>query len=170
MLDELLAAPAGIHGHAEQQVDLVDGVDDRLGGRRRRQRQAGQAAGLTDGLERVVHVRRRLLVDRDDVGAGLGERLHLALGALNHQVDVEDRAGAVHLVGQRADDGGPERDRRHEVAVHDVAVDDPRAGVEHLGDLLAQVGEVGRQDRRRDPLDAQDLRLHRPQPNGGSRL
>ena len=58
---------------------------------------------------------------------------------------------------------GSEGDRRHEVAVHDVDVDHPRPGVEHLLDLRAEAGEVGRQDRRGDPPLAQ-------QPVGPSAL
>ena len=38
----------------------------------------------------------------------------------------------------------------HEVAVHHVDVDRARAGLQHRGDLLAEAGEVGREDRRRD--------------------
>ena len=37
------------------------------------------------------------------------------------------------------------------MAVHDVEVDHPRAGVHHLVDLRAEPREVGREDRRRDP-------------------
>ena len=75
------------------------------------------------GLQRVVQVRRRLRVDRDVVGARLGEGGDVALRPLDHQVDVEERAGGVDLLGQRLDDERAHRDRRHEVAVHDVDVD-----------------------------------------------
>ena len=90
------------------------------------------------------------------VGAGLGERVDLALGPLDHQVHVEHRTGAVDALAQRRDDDRPHRDRRDEVAVHDVDVDDPRAGVEHLLHLRAEAREVGGEDRRRDarPRDA----------------
>ena len=58
--------------------------------------------------------------------------------------------GGVDLLGERVDRERPHRDRRHEVAVHDVDVDHPRAGVEHLADLLAQAREVGGEDRGGD--------------------
>ena len=77
----------------------------------------------------------------------------LALGALDHHVDVDQRAGVVDAVGERGDDQRPHRERRHEVAVHDVDVDDARAGVEHLADLVAQAGEVGGEDRGGDPVE-----------------
>ena len=41
-------------------------------------------------------------VEGDRVGAGLGEGLDLALGRLDHQVDVDRPAGRVDLVGDRA--------------------------------------------------------------------
>ncbi len=85
-------------------------------------------------------------MDRDPVGARLGELGHVALGTLDHEMHVE-----VGLVGkrlaQRGDDHRAERDRRNEVAVHDVAVDDARAGVHDLAHLDGEVGEVGGQDR-----------------------
>src|SRR3954447_4110689 len=46
------------------------------------------------------------------------------------------------------------------MTVHDVAVDDLGAGVHDIRDLLAEVGEVRRQDRRRDAGFTQQLCLH----------
>ena len=54
-----------------------------------------------------MQVRRRLDVDGDAVGAGLGELGHVALGALDHQVHVDDPPGLVDQLGDRADDHGP---------------------------------------------------------------
>ena len=74
----------------------------------------------------------------------------MALRALDHQVDVQVAARVVHLIGERLDDRRAHAERRHEVAVHHVDVDRARAGGEHGADLLAQPGEVRREDRRRD--------------------
>ena len=79
-------------------------------------------------------------------------------GLLDHQVDVDRAAGVVHLVGDRPRDERPDGDRRHEVAVHDVDVDHPGPGRHHLGDLVAEPGEVGREDRGRDPAGVEQLR------------
>ena len=89
--------------------------------------------------------------------AGLGERLDLALGPLDHQVHVE-RAPAS-WTGRAAPRrrSGPIDDRRDEVAVHDVDVDDARAGVDDLVDLLARRREVGGEDRRGDASRGHDL-------------
>ena len=110
----------------------------------------GAAAGVAHGRERVVGVRRRLDVDRDAVGAGRGELGDVTLRALDHQVDVDVPARVVDLTGERLDDRRAHAERRHEVAVHHVDVDRARAGGEHRADLLAQPGEVRREDRRRD--------------------
>jgi hypothetical protein len=57
----------------------------------------------------------------------------VALGPLDHEVDVEQDVE----VAQRLDRLGPHRQRRHEMAVHDVDVDDLGAGLDHLAHLLA---------------------------------
>ena len=101
-----------------------------------------------DQLQRPVQVRGGFDVDSDVVGAGIGERGNLPLGVLDHQVHIDDPAGRVHLIGQRLDDQRPHGDRRHEMAVHHVDVDDPCPGGHHLLDLGSQTREVGRQDRR----------------------
>ena len=72
-VDVRLAAPAGVHRHAQQQVEEAL---ERVGRERRArvQREARHAAASRIALERVVHVRRGLEVDGDRVGAGRGER------------------------------------------------------------------------------------------------
>ena len=69
-------------------------VGEHLGRRCRAQRRPRRTAGLADRLQRVVDVGRGLDVDRDGVGAGLGDIGHVALGAVHHHVDV-DRAHAA---------------------------------------------------------------------------
>ena len=110
--------------------------------------QPGVEAGVAHRLERVVHVRRGLPVHDQRVRAGGRELLDAPLGPLDHQVHVEHAAAVVHEVAQRVHDQRPDRDRRHEVAVHHVHVDHARARVHHLLDLLAEAGEVGGEDRR----------------------
>jgi hypothetical protein len=113
------------------------------------ERDAGRRAGLADQVQRVVDVGRRLDVERDVVGAGLEELGNDALGPVDHEVHVEDGLGRQRLA-QGRDDERAERDRRDEVPVHHVAVDEPRPGGHDLLDLRGQAREVGREDRRRD--------------------
>src|SRR6187200_1685012 len=54
--DELLAAPAGVHGHAQRRPQVAADLRERLDRRRGRQRDAGLAAGLTDVLDGEVDV------------------------------------------------------------------------------------------------------------------
>ena len=147
---ELLAAPARVDGHAQDQVDLSQQLEHGLHRCTRAERDARLAAGIAHRRERVVGVRRRLDVDRDPVGAGLRERRHVALRTLDHQMDVHVGARVMHLAGERLDHLRAHAERGHEVAVHDVDVDRPRAGCEHGADLIAEAREVGRQDRGRD--------------------
>ena len=113
--------------------------------------QADVEPRLAHGLERVVDVRSGLPVHDDRVGPGAREVLDPALGALDHEVDVERAAAVVHQIPERVDDQRPDRDGRHEVAIHHVHVNHTRAGVHHCLHLVAQTGEVGRQDGWRDP-------------------
>ena len=66
-------------------------------------------------------------------------------------------------VPQGLDRVRPHGDRRHEVAVHDVDVDDGGAGVDDVGDLLAQTAEVGGQDRWGDPARHTSTSIDPPQ-------
>src|SRR5919204_269004 len=104
------------------------------------------AAGIADRLHRVVDVRGGLDVDDDVARAGPGELRHVALGTLDHEVDVEQDVE----VAQRLDRLGTHRHRRDEVAVHDVDVDDLGAGVDDVAHLRAQAAEVGGEYRGRD--------------------
>ena len=81
-------------------------------------------AGLADLREDAVQVHARLLVHDDHVRADGGELGHVELRVLDHEVDVEERAGAVHERLQRLDHQRADGDVGDEVAVHDVDVDD----------------------------------------------
>ena len=122
---------------------------DGLGRRARVQmaRPARQPA-LADRLQRVVQVRRGLGVDRDAVRPRLGERLDLALGALDHQVHVDLAPAAWTWSASASTTSGPivigGTKWPSMMSTWIVA----RAGREHGRDLLAEAREVGGQDRR----------------------
>ena len=73
--DEALPAEAGIDAHHQDQVDLLEHIIERLGRRRRIERDAGALAQRLDLLDGAVEVRPGFGMDGDDVGAGLGEGL-----------------------------------------------------------------------------------------------
>ena len=78
-----------------------------------------------------------LEMNGDAVGPGLGERLEVAFGLEDHQVAIDRTAGFVDQRRNRLEDDRAGRDRRHEVAVADVEVEDTDAGSEQHLDLLA---------------------------------
>jgi hypothetical protein len=89
------------------------------------------------------------------VASGLGDRLEVPLRLLDHQVAVEHPAEPVDERRNRLEDDRPHRDRRDEVPVADVEVEDPRAGAEERLALLPEARQVGRVERRLD-LDRPD--------------
>jgi hypothetical protein len=99
-----------------------------------------------------VDVGRGLDVDRDVVRPRLDEVGDVPFGPFDHEVHVEHGLGRQRLA-QRGDDHRPEGDRRDEVAVHHVAVDQPRACGHDLLDLRSEPGEVGGEDARGDACE-----------------
>ena len=155
--DERLAAPAWVDRHAQGDLDRAGHLGEQLRRAARVDRHADAGAACVDQAGRVGEVRRRLRVEGDGVRAGADEVRRVALRALDHQMHLEHPARLAHPLRERLDDHRPDRDGRHEVPVHHVHVDHPRAGREHLADLLAQATEVGRQDRRHDLHGADQL-------------
>ena len=94
-----------------------------------------------------MEVRAGFGMDGDDVGAGLGEGVEKSVDRRNHQVDVE-RLGAVRA--KRLHHGRADRQVGHEMPVHHVDVDPVGARCVDRANLLAQLGEIGGQDRRGD--------------------
>jgi hypothetical protein len=147
---ERLAAEAGLHRHHQHEIDGGEQVFD--GGRRRAgiQHDAVLAAELADAGERAGVIIRRLDVDADEIGAGLGKRFHVAMRLGQHQVRVEKelRAGAA----QRGERLGAEGQIRHEVPVHDVAMQPRQFEVLHdsraRGEVGVIAGEQGRVEER----------------------
>ena len=114
---------------------------------------------LVDARDEAVRVGGRLVVERHHVGAGVEVLLDLLVGVAHHEVDVhgEVRGGLHGAQHVRA-----EADVGHEVAVHDVKVDEVGGGdVGHVG---PEAGEVGGEHRRRDLdlLEHQSLSLSCP--------
>ena len=97
-----------------------------------------------DGVEHTVVVVAGLVVDGEDIGAGIAEVLDIAAGVLDHQVHVE---GFLRMLLDVLDDGLAEGDVGHKDAVHHVDME-PVAlrGVEHL-DVALEVAEVGTEKR-----------------------
>ena len=72
--NEFLSAEARVDRHHQDEVDIAEDVLDRLGAGRGIERDAGFLAERLDELHRAVHVRPGFGMNRNDVGAGGGER------------------------------------------------------------------------------------------------
>ena len=86
----------------------------------------------------VPQVRAYLEVNGDAVRPCLLELLELPLGREHHQVAVEHPTGVMHERGDRLEHDRAHRDRRDEVAVADVEVEDAGLGAQQRVDLLAE--------------------------------
>ena len=107
------------------------------------ERDAGLLAEPADHLQRAVEMLGGLGVDGDDIGAGLGEGFEIEIDRLDHEMHVE------HLLRARPDafdEARPEGDVRHEMAVHDIDMHPVAARFVDGADLLAEAGEIGRED------------------------
>ena len=92
-------------------------------------------------MQRTVEMLGRLGLDRDVIGAGVGEGLKIEVDGLDHQVAIE-RLVAVRA--QRRHQRRAEGDVGDEMAVHHVEVDPVRPRRRDVAHFLAENGEVGR--------------------------
>src|SRR5690606_18323109 len=117
--NEGLATKAGVHGHQQDQVQLVHQVIHPVQRGGRVEHQAGLTAVVTDQRQGAIHVARGFGVETDVIGTGFGKFGNQCVHRLYHQVYV-DRSGGVGA--QRGTDHGAESQVRYKVVVHDVAV------------------------------------------------
>ncbi len=89
-------------------------------------------------------------MEGDAVAARLRELLEVVRRVVDHQVAVDASVLRVDHRCDRAQHDRPDRHRRDEMAVADVEVEDADAGVQQGLDLLAELREVRRVQRRLD--------------------
>ena len=123
MREHLLDGRLGVHADAHPEL-VLPGPPDRL-------------RGIGQGLH----------VARHHVGAGRLEILEQPVRGFDHQMAVQGKLG----VGAKGfDHHRPDRERRDEMSIHDVDVDNVGMLLHGL-DLVGQIGEIGREDRRGEP-------------------
>ena len=144
-LDERLATKTGIHTHQADQIEVVGHVANRLHRRVRVQRHTCLHASCADRAKGTVQVRAGLRVDRQDVGAEVGEGLDVAVGIHNHQVHVER---LLRMARNGFHHGHAKTDVGHKHAVHDVEVKPLGGRGVHQFHVALEVGEIGRKKRR----------------------
>ena len=96
-------------------------------------------------------MRAGLGMNRDVIAAGLGERLQIRIAWRNHQMRVEY---LFRMRAHRLDDVGAVGNVGDEMPVHHIEVDPVGAGRIDGAYFLAQSGEIGSQNRRRDDKGA----------------
>ena len=111
------------------------------------ERDAGLLAERADRLQRAMQMRTGLGMDGDVIAAGFCKRLEIGVAGRDHQMRVKDLLG---VRAHRLDDIRPVGNVGHEMPVHHVEMDPVGAGRVHGADFFAQLGEIRRQDRRRD--------------------
>ncbi len=96
------------------------------------------AAGSADLGKGHVQMGTGLGMDTDPVRACSGKVVDIALGGVDHQMDIKDTAALVHQVADTFNDDRPDGDIGNKLAVHHINVDDPDARVHHPFDILSQ--------------------------------
>ncbi len=112
-------------------------------GVRRIEHHSSLLAERADRLQRAMQMRPRLDMDRNEIGAGLGEILEEGIARRDHQMHVEEglRVRPERLHHARAD-----RDVRHEMPVHHIDMDPIRAGGDDRLDFGAERGKISRRE------------------------
>ncbi|MPL73717.1 hypothetical protein SDC9_19523 [bioreactor metagenome] len=146
-VDELLPAKARVHRHHADKVDHVEQILDAIKPAARVDRETRLAARAADRLQRAVNMRPGLEMGRDHIGAGLGEGVDIGIDRGDHQVHVHHR---LDMRPDRLHQRRAEGQVRHEMPIHHVDMDPIGTLRFDRADLLPEVGEIGRENRRRD--------------------
>ena len=85
------------------------------------------------------------LMDRNPIGAGIGEGGNVLVGILDHQVAVERN---IHSLAQRRDHRRPDGNVGHKVTIHHIDMEQGGATSHRSVGILSQAGEIGRQNGR----------------------
>ena len=119
---------AGVDAHAEDEVGAAATAATRLGLRLGIEGDADAEPVLAAARDRRGHVVDGLVVEGDAVAARRSRSAAKCARVVDHQVAVDDARQRVDERRDRLEHDRPHRDRRDEVAVADVEVEDPRAG------------------------------------------
>ena len=146
-VDEFLSAETGVYGHHANQVGQIQQVLDRVRRRAGVKRDPRLHSRAPNGLKRPVGVRPGLDMRSQDIGTSLGISVDIGVDRRDHEMDVHN---GLHMRAERFDGGRAEGEVRHEMPVHHVDMHPVRALRFDRADFLAEIGEVGGQDRRGD--------------------
>jgi hypothetical protein len=124
-------------------------VFNQLDWTRRVKHHAGSLAEVADLREHTVQMDRRgrLRGDQQMIGSGLDKCTEIALRLNDHQVHIKR---LLRAASHRFDNHRAERNIRHEAAVHYVNVDPVGASQIDGTNLVGEMCEIRRQNRRRN--------------------
>ena len=143
-VQEMLLSESWVHRHDQH---LVEVLQDFLQHGRRSRRVNGDADPFSQPFD-ALHSARQIVialpVDQKCIGSGHCKFIDKEIRVRNHQVRLQRQA---RHFSQRVDDRWSHREVRHEMPIHHVHVYAVRSGPLSLCNLIAQMGEVGREDR-----------------------
>jgi hypothetical protein len=122
-----------------QGKNLSEGVD-RCG---RVYNHSGLASVAGDQMKGAIEMDAGFLVDGDPIGAGFGKCGYELVRPFNHEVAIERD---FRDFAKRSNDGGPDRDIRDEMTIHDVHVENGGSPFDSGLGFRAEASEVSRQD------------------------
>ncbi len=138
--DEFLPAESRVDGHNQKQVDVRKEREIVFDRGVWIERNPGFGAFAADFLENLGVVFDDFAVDSEIVGTGIEVGIDILLGVGDHEVDIKGQIGdAIDLF----DDERAETQVRHEVAIHDIAMQPVDAGGFDIAELIAQAREIG---------------------------
>ena len=144
-----MTTKARVHAHDEDEVNLVNRPLQHIQRLGRVEHQTGFHTLALDGLDAAVHMRTRIRVKADVVRASFGKRCGQSVHRRNHQMHINRHSHASGRFGmwlQGLANHGAEREVGHIVVVHHVEMNPISASGDDVFHLVAQAGEVGRQD------------------------
>jgi len=147
--DEGLPTKARVHGHEEDDINLVQDVLGHGEGGGGVEDQAGLAAFALDELQGSVDVVGGLRVEGDEGGAGIGKVGDDAVDGGDHQMHVNGGGDAV--IAQGLADHGANRQVGDVVVVHHIEVHDVSAGGQDVVHFLPELGKVSGEDGGGNP-------------------
>jgi hypothetical protein len=143
-VDKRLPAKSRIHAHDKDVVDQRKNLVECVDGRRRIYDNSWSTSMRLDEVESTVEMDARFLMDRDPIGASLGERGNIFVGSFNHEMTIERYANDF---AERDDDRRPDREIRDEVAIHDVDVQNGCPALNSCLSFYAEASKIRRKNR-----------------------
>src|SRR5260370_8771266 len=142
-VDKGLATEAGVHAHdkdmMKQRKNLIEGVD-RCG---RVYDHSGLASVRCDQMKGAIEMDAGFLVDRDPSSAGFGKCVYELVRLFNHEMTIEWN---FRDFAKRSYDGGPDRDVRDEMTIHNVHVETGGSPFDAGLSFRAEARAVSRKD------------------------